>query len=573
MNRFEWRLKNAEIHNNSALIEELGIHPKLSFLLAQRGIITKDDALEFFNPRIHQIHSPFLMKDMSIASERLISAINSNQKILVYGDYDVDGTTAVSIMYSFLKQLDCNVEYYVPDRYAEGYGVSMMGINFAIKESFDLIITLDCGIKANKTISYAVENGIDVIICDHHEPGEILPPAVAILNHKQKDCYYPCKHLSGCGVGFKLVHAVCETLELDLKEYLYVYVDILAISIASDIVPIVEENRTFMYYGLRKMQDKPHIGVRAMLQSAGIEGQEISVSDVVFKIGPRINAAGRIYNARKAIELLIETNFDTAIGLCSGINDYNEERKAIDKSITQEALQIIESTVSFKNECATVLYKPEWHKGVIGIVASRVIEHYFKPTIIFCGNDDVITASARSVDGFDIYSALEECKEFMVHFGGHMYAAGMAIKKTDFEAFSRKFKDVVAQRILEDQKVAKIDIDIELEVQDINYDFYNVLKRFGPFGPGNMTPIFMIKGAVDSGRTKMVGEDKSHLKLEITHPNTPNIKLSGIAFGLAEKWMQIQKQTNTFDVCFVLSENVFRGRRSIQLEVRDIIAS
>ncbi len=564
MLEYKWEFKEL---NSTIVFDELNLPNPLPALLKERGINSTEEAKAFFNPRTNQIHSPFLMKDMDKASQRLVDAITKQQKILVYGDYDVDGTTAVACMFLFLQSLNCNVDYYVPCRYNEGYGVSVQGIEFAKQQNIDLIITLDCGIKAFKTTDLANSYGIDVIICDHHEPDANLPNALATLNPKRKNCDYPCKHLSGCGVGFKLIHAVCELMDLELKEYLYSKLDILAISIASDIVPIVGENRVFMHYGLKKLQNKPNVGVKAMLQSANIYGQELTVSDVVFKLGPKINAAGRIYNAKKSIELLIEEDIQKASDLCLEINKYNTERRTLDQNITQEAIDIIQNSNELLNKKSNVLYKADWHKGVIGIVASRVIEHYYKPTIIFCGQDDVITASARSVHGFDIHSALEECYEFIEHFGGHMYAAGLSIKRDNLEKFTEKFEQVVAERITPEQTVPKITIDCEINIDDITEDFYSILKRFGPFGPENMTPVFILKNVFDAG-CSVIGKDKSHIRFMFAKSDSTKT-VNGIGFGMAKKWEQI-KSNQQFDVCFTLQENIFRNTKSIQLEVKDI---
>lgn len=575
MKQYVWNVRNSNNRKEQLLelAENLKIHSVFAQILAQRNIVTSEHARAFFNPRIKNTHNPFLMKHMHEATSRIIHAITTHEKILVYGDYDVDGTTAIACMYSFLKTRTPHVDFYVPDRYTEGYGVSMKGIDFAIENQYNVIITLDCGIKAHTTIQKAQKAGIDVIVCDHHEPDVKIPPAYAILNPKQNDCNYPCKHLSGCGVGFKLIHALCLTLNLNLKEHLYTYLDILAVSIASDIVPIVDENRIFMYYGLRKLQKSPHIGLKAMLNTTGIQDSEISVRDVVFKIAPRINAAGRIFNARKAIELLISSTYDEAMKLCAYIDEYNMERREIDAKITEEALQIIAENPEAAHSTTTVLYKPEWHKGVIGIVASRVIEQHYKPTIILCGNDDIITGSARSVQGFDIYAALDSCKEYMLHFGGHMYAAGMSLKKTNLHLFQHAFESAVANTITEAQKQPSIEIDAELHISDITPQFYSVLTRFTPFGPENMTPVFMLRGVIDTGKTCTVGADKSHVKFHITHPHNPDIQVQGIGFGLAEKWNTILQQSQQFDVCFTLQENVFRNTTTIQLEVRDIRAT
>lgn len=571
---YKWILTEAgESESCKDLAHNLSIHPKLAFLLTQRNITRLTEAQEFFNPHISNTHSPFEMKGMEQAASRIIQALEAQEKILVYGDYDVDGTTAVACMYQFLLTQSSFVEFYVPDRYAEGYGVSMEGISYAIENNISLIITLDCGIKAHTTIAYATQHAIDVIVCDHHEPDEILPPALAILNPKQKDCTYPCKALSGCGVGFKLIHALCLKLQLPLKENLYVYLDLLAVSIACDIVPITGENRIFMHYGLRKLQEKPLKGLQAMLATAGIQNIPLSVADVVFKIGPRINAAGRIFNARKAIELLIAHSYDSAMELCSYIDDFNNTRKDIDKTITEEAIAMIESDSEHIHTVSTVLYKDTWHKGVIGIVASRVIESYYKPSIIFCGEGDVITGSARSVQGFNIYTALEKCEKHILHFGGHMYAAGLSIEKNQFSHFKIAFENAVAESITEEQKQARIYIDTELNLPDITPQFYSILSRFGPFGPENMTPVFLMSGLVNAGYTRSIGKEHAHLKVHLTHPDCPEISIQGIGFGLAHKWKEIQKTSQSIDCCFVLRENTFRGKTSIEIELRDIRAS
>lgn len=570
MKDYTWVIQEQElIPDVDNWSKKLQIHPKIVPLLWQRGFQSIESSDSFFKPSTKQLHSPFLMADMQKAVDRLDFAISNNQKILVYGDYDVDGTTAVAICYSFLKKLQCNVSYYVPDRYTEGYGVSMKGIEHAIQQKVDLLITLDCGIKANETIEYASKHGIDVIICDHHEQGEKLPNAYAVLDPKRKDCKYPFKELSGCGVGFKLLHAYCEQKEISLKENLYCYLDILAISIASDIVPIVDENRIYMYFGLLKMKAMPQIGIKAMILTSSMSNT-VTVRDVVFVIGPRINAAGRIYKASTSVELLISENFDEAVSICETINDYNTERRNLDKAITQEAIKLIESDKNSANKVTNVLFKPDWVKGVIGIVASRVIETYYKPTIIFCGESEIISASARSVADFDLYHALEECSYLLENFGGHTYAAGMTLKREKFQEFADAFENVVSKRITPLQLQPKINIDVELETSDVSLSLYDQLQRFEPFGPKNMTPVFMIKNLVDTGDSRVVGSDESHLKLSLCHPNSPEIIVEGIGFGLSKKWIELKKISSTFDVCFVLKENIFKGVRKVQMEIRDM---
>lgn len=574
MKEFIWQLsqlKNLELTEDFE--QELHINPVLIPFLALRGISNVKQAKDFFTPKVSQLHSPFLMADLPKAVERINQAIEFQQKILVYGDYDVDGTTAVSIVYSFLRKLQCNVEYYVPDRYLEGYGVSMKGMQYAIDKKFDLIITLDCGIKANATIEYVSKHSIDVIVCDHHEPGDTLPNAFAVLDPKRKDCKYPFKELSGCGVGFKLLQGLCEKRNLPLKENLYCYIDVLAVSIASDIVPIIDENRVYMYYGLIKMKIDPRIGIEAIMQNA-IVGNEITVSDIVFKIGPRINAAGRIKNAKTSVELLISEDLNEAVEICKQIHDYNLERRELDKQITKEALRLIERDTLSLKKVTNVVFKSGWKKGVIGIVASRIIETYYKPTIVFCGEGDIISGSARSVSDYDMYSALEKCADLLENFGGHKYAAGMTIKRENLEAFQIRFNDVVSQTILEEQLQQKILIDLELQPEDISISLYDQLQKFAPFGPENMTPVFMIKNLCDTGKTKPVGNDQSHMKFSLQSAvNNSYVTLDGIGFGLAEKWKEISKKSSVFDVCFVLRDNVFRELRTVQLEIRDIRVS
>jgi single-stranded-DNA-specific exonuclease len=549
--------------------KQFGIHAKLVPLLWNRGILTFENAKNFFTPSTSNLHNPFLMADMQKAVDRLVLALDTNQKILVYGDYDVDGTTAVAMVYSFLKSCNAQVIYYVPDRYNEGYGVSIQGMDYAIQHSCNLIITLDCGIKAHRAIEYVTQAGIDVIVCDHHEPGETLPPAYAVLDPKRDDCNYPFKELSGCGVGYKFLYALCEQRSISIKENLNCYMDLLAISIASDIVPIVDENRVLIYFGLLKIMRKPHLGIKAITETSGMFGP-ITVSDVVFKIGPRINAAGRMYNAKTVIELLISDNYEKAVDICKQIQEYNISRRAIDKSITDEALAMLKNDEQTFLKKTNVLYKPSWHKGVIGIVASRVLEQYYKPTVIFCGEGDIISASARSVAEFDLYKALEQCSDLLVNYGGHTFAAGMSMEKQYLPQFIERFETIVSQTITEDALQPKILIDAELNIDDITLQLYEDIMRFAPFGPQNMTPVFMIRGLCDTGKSKIMGNDQSHVKLELMSSGKSTKSIEAIGFGLAHTWKQISKTHNKIDICFTIREHEFRNIKSLQLELRDI---
>lgn len=574
MKHYNWVVPSHIVDSDTVTMwsESFNIHSKLVPLLWQRGIVTIESAEHFFKPSVTKLHNPFLMADMQKAVDRIVLALDSNQKILVYGDYDVDGTTAVAMVYSFLKQCNASVLFYVPDRYAEGYGVSLKGMEYAISERCSLIITLDCGIKAHGAIEYVTQKGIDVIVCDHHEPADTLPPAFAVLDPKRADCKYPFKELSGCGVGYKLLYALCKQRSISIKDNLNCYLDLLAVSIASDIVPIVDENRVLMHFGLLKIMHKPHLGIKAMKETSGMFG-EITVSDVVFKIGPRINAAGRMYNAKTVIELLISDNYDIAVDICKQINEYNISRRAVDKSITEQALALLNNDKHTASKKTNVLYNPLWHKGVIGIVASRVLEQYYKPTVIFCGEGDMISASARSVADFDLYKALEQCSDLLANYGGHTYAAGMTLEKTLLPTFIERFESVVSETITDEALVPKITIDAELEIEDITQDFYTQMLKFAPFGPKNMTPVFMIKELSDTGYSKTMGADSSHIKLILCKPHISNKSIEAIGFGLAHKWEQLQALHVPVDICFTIREHEFRNQKSIQLELRDIRAS
>ena len=574
MKHHVWRIKPCQ--NSRILIqdlaEQLNISPIVAQLLVLRDVKTVENAQKFLNLRqsLPEIYNPFLMKGMRRAVDRICEAIEKGQTILVYGDYDVDGTTAVSIVYSFLRSLGvANLHFYVPDREKEGYGVSRQGIEWAVQHSVDLIITLDCGIKAIETIAQARAHGIDVIVGDHHEVGEVLPNALAILNPKQKDCEYPFKELSGCGVGFKLIHALCIEKNLPLKEYLFRYLDILALSIAADIVPVVDENRIFMFNGLWKMQEKPSLAIRTVLESAGVFKTKITVSDVVFKISPRINAAGRIHHAKTVVELLLCENAQEAHEICKDIEAYNKERKEIDTEITRNALYSIENTDPAHEKYTCVAYAPEWHKGVIGIVASRIVEHHYKPAVVFCGEGDVICASARSVHGFDLYNAIEQCSHLLSNFGGHKYAAGLTLKKENLEEFIQTFETVVARTITPEQLQPSILIDAELAPADITMQLHEQVQSLAPFGPRNMRPVFVMRNMPVGEQTRIIGSDKTHVKFHFG--NLPN-DVDGIAFGLAHKWEQLQNNSlaQGIDICFSLTTNTFNGKTTLQLDIKDI---
>jgi len=563
------------------LQEVLKIEPTLANLLAQRGINTYDEAKTFFRPELSQLHDPFLMKDMDKAVERIEDAINKHEKILVYGDYDVDGTTAVALVYSFLKKLYSDVDFYIPDRYKEGYGISIQGIDFAAKSGYKLVIALDCGIKAVDKIEYAKSKGVDFIIGDHHRPGDEIPEAVAVLDAKRSDCNYPYKELSGCGVGFKMIQAYSQKNTFpfdDLNEYL----DLVVVAIASDIVPITGENRILAYYGLQRINSNPRPGIEAILEYTSfkkvrpkniedgdyIYNKELTVSDLVFQIGPRINAAGRIESGRNSVELLISQTLEIASGYALKINELNTERRTLDSEITEEALQMIEEDLENDSKLSTIVFNPNWSKGVIGIVASRLIEAHYRPTIVFTKSNGLLTASCRSVQNFDIYDAIDACSDLLEHFGGHKYAAGFSLKPENLDAFKLKFETYVRDNITEESLVPEIEIDAEIHLNEINNKFYRILRQFAPFGPGNMSPIFMTSDVMDTGMARVVG--KNHLKLEVVHANISGYPLPAIAFQQAEKIKFIKGQGLTFSICFHLEENEWNGQKNLQLNVVDI---
>lgn len=558
-------------------------HKKVRELLFARGITTNEELEKLILPKndgelgrvVTRLHDPFRMKNMDKAVNRLIQAVNEKQKILVYGDYDVDGTTSVALVYSFLKDIDCNVTFYVPDRYAEGYGISITGIEKAIADNIQLIIALDCGIKDHKSIALAQENNIDVIVCDHHNEGEEIPNAFAVLDPKQHDCGYPFKQLSGCGVGYKFLYGYCIRQGIHIKK-LNKYLDYVAISIASDIVPMQDENRVLMHLGLCKMQhqneqkqrDKVLLSIQTMLEQSGLgDKNSLSVSNVVFKLAPRINAAGRIKSARDAVNLLISTDAEEAREWCDKIEKHNNERRNLDQNIARQALQMIQEDEFLRNSKSTVLFNESWHKGVVGIVASRVSDTYYRPTIILCGDGDIISGSARSVSDFDLYSAIEQCSEYLTAFGGHTFAAGLALKRENLEKFRQKFEEVVAKTIKAEQQEPVITIDAELSYDDISEKFLDEFSIMAPFGPENMNPVFVIKNVVDFA-TKKVGNDKTHVQFNLmtkTGNKLPRI----IGFGMAEKWDELYAPDRSFDICFTMSEDEFNNTRRINLEAKD----
>lgn len=556
-----------QAETSRALAQELGISPVLGQLLVQRGIIKAQDAKKFFRPQLPDLHDPFLMKDMDIAVERLNMAMGKKERILIYGDYDVDGTTAVALVYKFIQQFYSNLDYYIPDRYNEGYGISKKGVDYAAETGVGLIIVLDCGIKAVEEITYAKEKGIDFIICDHHVPDDVLPPAVAILNAKRLDNTYPYTHLSGCGVGFKFMQAFAISNGIEFH-HLIPLLDLTAVSIASDIVPIMGENRILAYHGLKQLNSNPSVGLKAIIDVCGLSEKEITVSDIVFKIGPRINASGRIQNGKEAVDLLIEKDFSAALEKAGQINQYNETRKDLDKSMTEEANKIVAELEGLVDRRSIVLYNEDWHKGVIGIVASRLTEIYYRPAVVLTRTDDMATGSARSVSGFDVYKAIEHCRDLLENFGGHTYAAGLSMKVENVQAFTERFESFVSEHILPEQTSAVIDIDAEIDFKDITPKFFNELKRFNPFGPDNQKPVFCTHRVYDYGTSKVVGRDQEHIKLELVDNKSNNV-MNGIAFGQSSHVRYI-KTKRSFDICYTIEENTHK-RGEVQLQIEDIM--
>ena len=569
----------------SDIAAALGIENALAELLVQRGVSSFDEAKAFFRPDLSQLHDPFLLNDMDNAIKRIAEAREKNEKIMVYGDYDVDGTTAVSLVYSFLKENGFeHLDYYIPDRYSEGYGISFKGIDVAHENNFALIIALDCGIKSVDKVKYASERGIDFIICDHHRPGDELPPAVAVLDAKRADSTYPFDELSGCGVGFKLIQAYAKTYGIPF-ESLYKYLDLVTISIASDIVPIIGENRILAHFGLKLINTNPRPGIESILRVANIIrkpeneiekngdetgllfNRELTISDMVFVVGPRINAAGRIESGRNSVKLLISPDMDAAAIIAHTINDFNTERRTLDTQITQEALDIIEKDEWLRKAKATVVFNPEWHKGVIGIVASRLTESYYRPTVVLTQSNGLITGSARSVKDFDVYDAIDACSDLLEHFGGHMYAAGLSLKPENLKPFRDRFNSIVAASITDEMLIPEVEVDLELNLNQITPKFLRILKQFAPFGPGNMSPVFMTRGTVDTGHARIVG--KNHVKMTVFQESVRSAPYSGIAFQQGEKFDAISKG-QSMNICFHIEENEWNGVKSIQLNIKDI---
>lgn len=556
----------AEAAAQVALAHEVGIHPALGKLLFDRGITTAQQARHFFRPQLTELHDPFVMNDMQVAVDRLNLAMGRKERIMVYGDYDVDGCTAVALVYKFLQQFYSNIDFYIPDRYEEGYGISKKGIDFAAQTGVGLIIVLDCGIKAIDEIAYAKSLGIDFIICDHHVPDDVLPCAVAILNPKRLDNHYPDVNLSGCGVGFKFMQAFAANNGIEFNK-LTSLLDLCAVSIASDIVPIMGENRILAYHGLRCLNANPSIGLQAIVEVCGLSDRELTMNDIIFKIGPRINASGRMQNGKEAVELLVEKDYQMALERAGKINLYNEARKDLDKQMTEEAVEQVKDLPGLDQRRSIVIYNEAWHKGVIGIVASRLTEQYYRPAVVLTLSDGMATGSARSVSGFDVYKAVQSCEDLLENFGGHTYAAGLTLPVEHIDEFTRRFEQYVADHILDEQTEASLNIDAVLDFKDVTFRFYQQLRKFAPFGPGNLKPIFCTKRVYDYGTSKVVGRGQEHIKLELVDNKSNNV-MNGIAFGQSSQARYI-KTKRAFDICYTIEENTHK-RGEVQLQIDDI---
>lgn len=557
-----WNILTADEEKIKSLHESLKISPVLCKILVQRGITFFDIAKDFFRPELADLHSPWLMKDMDKAVERIISAINGNEKILVFGDYDVDGTTAVACMYSFLKKIYSHLDFYIPHRYREGYGVSKAGIDFAKENGFTLIISLDCGIKSVELIAYAKNIGIDFIVCDHHLPDDELPPAVAILNPKQTDCNYPYKELCGCGVGFKLISALTEAMNLP-AESAFDYLDLLATAIAADIVPITGENRILAFHGLKKANENPNYGIKALMQLSSL-GKQLHINNLVFMIAPRVNAAGRMDDATKAVQMFIAETYEEALHFAEMLHSDNTDRKEADSSITEEALSLIRDNKEWINHKSTVVFQPHWHKGVVGIVASRLIEHYYRPTVVLTQSGEYAAGSARSVPGFNLYEAIHACREHLLGYGGHFAAAGMTLEISQVDAFRNKFEEIVSATISPELLIPEIVIDAEISLKDIKQPFYDILCQMEPFGPENLRPVFIAKKVMDSGWTKIVKEQ--HIRFSVKQDN---VTITGIGFGMADKFHLIEKK-QPLDIVFKIDENEWQDKKTLQLRMIDL---
>ena len=565
----KWILKApADAGKVSRLATEVGIDSVLAELLVKRGVETFEEARSFFRPNLANLHDPFLMKDMDRAVERLHAAVVSGEKILIYGDYDVDGTTAVALVYSFVSRFTKNIDFYIPDRNDEGYGVSLKGIDWATENGFKLIITLDCGIKAIEKTAYAASKGVDMIICDHHLPDNELPAAVAVLDPKREDCHYPFDDLSGCGVGFKLVQAYAKKYNVAF-ETLLPLLDYLVVSIASDLVSVTGENRILAHFGLKQLNESPRAGLQAMIDLSKLEVGHITIDDIVFKIGPRINAAGRMETGRLAVELLTTDDLGMAMQIGEKINDNNNDRKSIDREITQEALEMVQNGNSLAWKNATIVYNPSWNKGVVGIVASRLVEAFYKPTIVLTKSNGFVTGSARSVQGFDLYEAIESCSDLLENFGGHVYAAGLTMREEKLQEFSERIDKFIGERITQDMLTPVVTIDAKLDFSRITPKFFRILKQFQPFGPGNNNPLFLTENVYDSGNGRKVGAGGVHMKLDLIQEDQPYRQISAIAFNMSEYYDYI-KAGNPFDVCYSIVENYYRGNSTIQLRVRSL---
>lgn len=567
---YKWNyepLKKQDVEKRDDLAEKLGISPILCQLLIQRGITSEEEANKFFNPSLKDLHDPFLLPDMDKAIKRIEKALGQKERILIYGDYDVDGTTAVALVYKFLRKFTTNLDYYIPDRYDEGYGISEQGIDYADETGVKLIIALDCGIKAIEKIAYAKSKGIDFIIGDHHMPDDILPDAVAVVDAKRVDSIYPYEHLSGCGVGFKLAQALAQNNKIAFSE-LTDLLDLVAVSVASDIVPITGENRILTYYGLKQLNTNPSLGLKGIIDICGLNHKAITIGDIVFKIGPRINASGRMMNGKEAVDLLLASTIQDAREKSENIDHYNDSRRELDKRITDEANTFIDEHVDVTNNKSIVIYNESWHKGVIGIVASRLTEKYLRPAVVLTKSHGLITGSARSAMGFDVYKAIESCKDILENFGGHMYAAGLSLKEENLEEFQRRFEEMSIEMIDPAMMRPQIAIDAELTFKDINADFIRNLSRFAPFGPDNLNPIFVSKKVHDFGTSKLVGKDNVHIKLDMID-QTSSLPMNGIAFRQKASFGLVSSG-KPFDICYTLEENNHNGKTSTQLYVKDI---
>ena len=566
---FKWNYTPPTTEQSNAakeLGDKLGMSPTLASLLIRRGITTESAAKRFFRPQLADLINPFLMKDMDAAVDRLNDAMGHKERILVYGDYDVDGCTAVALVYKFLRQFYSNIDYYIPDRYDEGYGVSKKGIDYAAETGVKLIIILDCGIKAIEEITYARQRGIDFIICDHHVPDETMPPAVAILNPKRPDDSYPFKSLCGCGVGFKFMQAFAKNNNIPFSR-LVPLLDFCAVSIAADLVPVIDENRILAFHGLKQLNQNPSLGLKAIIDICGLNGRELSMSDIIFKIGPRINASGRMENGKKSVDLLVEREYSLALNQAKHIDEYNEQRKDVDRQMTEEANQIVARLESQKHQSSIVLYDEHWKKGVIGIVASRLTEIYFRPTVVLTRDENLATGSARSVAGFDVYAAIKSCRDLLLNFGGHTYAAGLTMKWLDVKEFRKRFQAYVEEHIEPEQREAILDIDAVIDFKDITKKLHSDLKRFAPFGPANPKPIFCTLDVYDFGTSKVVGREQEHIKLELVDSKSNNV-MNGIAFGQSASARYI-KSKRSFDIAYTIEDNVFK-RGAVQLQIEDI---